>query len=86
MIPYGILTSIINKFKISASRWNDKFKLPDGLYSVRYSRLFEYVIKKREKLLGHTTKQPTDNLPIRIYVNEIENEITFKNKSRTSNT
>ena len=23
-----------NKFKISASTWNDKFKLPDGLYSV----------------------------------------------------
>ena len=23
-----------NKFKISAPRWNDKFELPDGLYSV----------------------------------------------------
>ena len=30
-----------NKFKTSAATWNDKFELPDGLYSVfRYSRLF----------------------------------------------
>ena len=30
-----------NKFKIPAPTWNDKFELPDGLYSVSdYSRLF----------------------------------------------
>ena len=29
-----------NKFKISAPTWDDKFELPDGLYSVRYLRLF----------------------------------------------
>ena len=28
------------KFKISAPRWNDEFELPDGSYSVSYSRLF----------------------------------------------
>ena len=28
------------KFKISTPRWNDEFELPDGSYSVSYSRLF----------------------------------------------
>ena len=29
-----------NKFKISAPTWNNKFELPGGSCSVRYSRLF----------------------------------------------
>ena len=33
-----------NKFKISASTWNDKFQLPDGLYSVSdIQDYFEYI-------------------------------------------
>ena len=33
-----------NKFKISAPTWNDKFELPDGLYSVSdLQDYFEYI-------------------------------------------
>ena len=35
-----------NKFKISASTWNDKFELPDGSYSVSdIQAYFEYFKK-----------------------------------------
>ena len=60
-----------NKFKISAPTWNEKFELPDESYSVSdIKNCFEYIIKKDEKF--------TDTLPIRIYVNKLENRITFK--------
>ena len=29
-----------SKFKISAPKWNDKFELPDIVFSIKYSRLF----------------------------------------------
>ena len=33
-----------NKFKVSATTWNDKFELPDGLYSVsNIQDYFEYI-------------------------------------------
>ena len=36
-----------NKFKISASTWNEEFKLPDGSYSVSdIQDYFEYIMKK----------------------------------------
>ena len=36
-----------NKFKISASTWNEEFELPDGSYSVSdIQDYFEYVLKK----------------------------------------
>ena len=36
-----------NKFKTSAPTWNDKFELPDGLYSILYIQdYFEYIFKK----------------------------------------
>ena len=36
-----------NRFKISASTWNDKFELPDGSYSVSDIQYhFEYILKK----------------------------------------
>ena len=36
-----------NKFKISASRWNDKFELPDGSYFISdIQDYFEYIPKK----------------------------------------
>ena len=39
-----------NKFKISAPTWNEKFKLPDGLYSVSdIQDYFEYMLKSTEK-------------------------------------
>ena len=61
-----------NKFKLSARTWNEKFELPDGLHSVLdIQDYFEYILKKK-----HGEK--TDNPPIRIYVNKIENGIAFK--------
>ena len=36
-----------NKFKISATTWNDKFELADGSYSVSdIHDFFEYILKK----------------------------------------
>ena len=63
-----------NKFKISAPTWNDKFESPDGSYSVSDNRdYFEYILKKHG--------ENTDNPSIRVYVNKIENRITFKIKT-----
>ena len=60
-----------NKFKISAPTWNDKFELPDGLYSVSdIQDYFEYILKKH----GESVDKP----PVQIYVNKIENRVTFK--------
>ena len=62
-----------NKFKISASTWNDEFKLPDGLYSVSdIQDYFKYIFKKHEE----NTNKP----PAQMYVNKIENRITFRIK------
>ena len=50
-----------------------EFELPDGSYSVSDIRhYFEYILKK------HGEK--ADNPSIRIYVNKIENRITFRIK------
>ena len=39
-----------NKFKISASTWNDESRLPDGSYSVsNIQDYFKCILKKREK-------------------------------------
>ena len=65
---------INNKFKISAPTWNEEFELPDGSYSVSdIQDYFEYIIKKLEIVI--------DNPSIMIYVNKIENRITFKIKT-----
>ena len=62
-----------NKFKISAPTWNEEFKLPDGSYSVSdIQDYLEYFLKKRG--------ENTDKWSIQIYVNKIENRITFKIK------
>ena len=63
-----------NKFKISAPTWNEEFELPDGSYSISdIQDYFEYILKKHS--------ESVDNTSIRIYVNRIENRITFKIKS-----
>ena len=63
-----------NKFKKSAPTWNDEFELPDGSYSVSdIQDYFEYILKKYS--------ENVDNPPNGIYVNRIENRITFKIKS-----
>ena len=54
-----------NEFKISAPKWNDKFELPDGSYSVsNIQDYFEHVLKKHG--------ENTDNPSVKIYVNRIE--------------
>ena len=63
-----------NKFKISAPTWYEEFELPDGSYSISdIQDYFEYILKKHS--------ESVDNPSIRIYVNRIENRITFKIKS-----
>ena len=62
-----------NKFKISAPKWNQEFELPDVSYSIQdIQDYFEYMLKNH----GQKTVNPS----IKIYVNEIENRITFKIK------
>ena len=63
-----------NKFKISAPTWNYKFELPDGSYSVSdIQDYFEYILKKH----GEDIDKPS----VQIYVNKIENRVTFKIKN-----
>ena len=70
-----------NKFKISAPTWGGgggrgggEFELPDGSYSISDIRdYFEYILKKHS--------ESVDNPSIRMYINRIENRITFKIKS-----
>ena len=62
-----------NKCKISAPTWNEKFDLTGGSYPI--SDIQDYFECNLEK---HGEK--TDNPSIRIYVNIIENRITFKIK------
>ena len=63
-----------HKFKISAPTWNDKFELPDGSYSVSdIQDYFESISKKHNEKI--------DDQSIRLYVNKIENRITFKIKT-----
>ena len=62
-----------NKFKISAPTWNDKFELPDASYSILdILDYFEYILKKYGENIA--------KLQVQIYVNKIENRVTFKNK------
>ena len=64
-----------NKFKISAPTLSDTFDVPDGSYSIAaLQNYFEYIIKKHETI--------ADVSPVLIYVNEINNRIVFKIKSR----
>ena len=63
-----------NKFKISASSWNDEFGLPDGSYSVLdIQGYFGYIIKKYETI--------ADIPALQIYANKIKNRIVFKIKT-----
>ena len=63
-----------NKFKILAPTWSDEFELPDGSYSLSdIQDYFEYISKKH----GEDIDEPS----VQIYVNKIENRITFKIKN-----
>ena len=62
-----------NKFKIYSPTWNDKFELPHGSYSVSdIQDYFEYFSIKH----GENTDKPS----VQIYVNKIENRVTFRIK------
>ena len=62
---------INNKLKISPLMQNVKIELPDRSHSTSdIQDFFQCFIKKHETL--------TDNPPIRIFINKIENRITFK--------
>ena len=53
-----------NRFKISATTWNDEFELPDGSYSIsNIQDYFEYILKKH----GEDIDEPS----VQIYVNDI---------------
>ena len=66
-----------NKFKISVPAWNEEFTLTDGSYSVSdIQDYFEYILKKH--------RENTDKPSMQIYVNKIENRITFKIKNGCS--
>ena len=63
-----------NKFKISATTWNDSFDLREGSYSISdIQDYFEFIIKKHETL--------TENPPVQIYPNKIKNKTVFKIKN-----
>ena len=65
------------QYKISAPTWNDKFELPDRSYSVsNIQDYFECILKKH----GENTDKPS----VQIYVNKMENRVTFKIKDRYS--
>ena len=66
-----------NKFKISTRTWSDKFELPGGSYSIPdIQDYFKYILKK----YGEDIDKPS----VQIYVNKIENRITFKIKNGNS--
>ena len=63
-----------NNFKISAPTWNDKFELLNGSYSMSdIQDYFEYILKKHG--------ENSDKSSVQIYVNKIENRVTFKIKN-----
>ena len=62
-----------DKLKILSPTWNEEFTLPDGSYSVSdIQDYFQYILKKH----GENTDKPS----VKIYVNKIQNRITFKIK------
>ena len=63
-----------NKLKTSSPTYNEEVELLDGSCSVSYIQdYFEYIFKKHGEKI--------DNPSIRIFVNKIENRITFKIKT-----
>ena len=59
---------------ITAPTWSEEFELPDESYSVSdIQDYFEFILKKHG--------ESVDNPSIRMYINRIENRITFKIKN-----
>ena len=67
-----------NKFKVSALTWNEEFTLPDGSYSISdIQDYFEYIPKKHGEKIDKDKNKPS----VKIYINKVENRITFKIKN-----
>ena len=63
-----------DKFKISAQTWNDEFKFLDGSYLISdIQDYFEYILQNHG--------ENNDNLSVKMYINKIENRVTFKIKT-----
>ena len=59
---------------MSVLTWNDEFELPDGSYSLPGIQYYlEHILKKH----GESVDKP----PVQMYLNKIENRVTFKIKS-----
>ena len=66
-----------NTFKIFGAIWNDEFELSDGSYSVSdIQDYLEFILEKH----GEDIDEPS----VQVYVNKIENKITFKIKNGIS--
>ena len=70
-----------NKFKISAPTWNEEFTLPDGSYLVSdIQDYFKYILKKHGEKNDNDKDNDKNKPSVKIYINKIENRITFKIK------
>ena len=71
-----------NKFKISAPTWNEEFTLPDGSYSVSdIQDYFEYILKMHGEKINKDKDNDKNKPSVKIYINRVENRITFKIKN-----
>ena len=71
---YYTWKNVKSSCKISAPTRSEEFELPDGSYSISdIQDYFEYISKKHS--------ESVDNPSIRMYINRIENRITFKIKN-----
>ena len=67
-----------NKFKISVPTWDEEFTLPDRSYSISdIQDRFEYILKKHGEKIDKDKNKPS----VKIYINRVENRITFKIKN-----
>ena len=67
-----------NKFKISVPTWDEEFTLPDRSYSISdIQDCFEYILKKHGEKIDKDKNKPS----VKIYINRVENRITFKIKN-----
>ena len=70
-----------NKFKISVPTWNKEFTLPDRSYSVSdIQDYFEYILKKHGEKINNNNNDDNDKPSVEIYINNVENRITFQIK------
>ena len=74
MLFFQTVAFTIHEKILKSQTWNQEFELPDGSYFVLdIQDYFGYIIRKHKKF--------TNNPPVTIYVNKIENRITFKIKT-----